>query len=167
MKIILIGFMGSGKSSVAKRLSIALKMPILEMDERVLQKTDSRNMHEVFAKGGEMLLRETELSIARESSSMSNIIISTGAGVVQNKMVVDYLKQPKGNIFFLNAGFQTICSRLSEDRSRPLFTHPAEANALYNLRYPLYLNYADKMIDVDQKSVNEITEEIIKGCYGK
>ena len=48
MKIILIGFMGSGKSSVAKKLAPLLKLPILEMDELVLQKTNTKSMHEVF-----------------------------------------------------------------------------------------------------------------------
>src|SRR6202023_573345 len=112
MKIILIGFMGSGKSSVAKKLGHLLKLPILEMDELVFQKTNTKNMHEVFAKGGELLLRETEIAIAQEYASTNNIVISTGAGVVLNKIILDYLKKPDGKVFFLNAAFQTIAVRL-------------------------------------------------------
>ena len=100
MKIILIGFMGSGKSSVAKKLGPLLKWPILEMDELVLQKTDTKNMPEVFAKGGELLLRETEIAIAKGFASTDDTVISTGAGVVLNKIVLDYFKTPNGKVFF-------------------------------------------------------------------
>ena len=160
MKIILIGFMGSGKSSVAKELGHLLKLPILDMDELVLQKTNTKNMHEVFAKGGELLLRETEMAIAQEYASAENNVISTGAGVVMNKIVLDYLKKPHGKIFFLNATFHTIAARLANDTLRPLFKNIVEAESLYHFRQPLYLRYADQIVEVDQKSVEEIAHEI-------
>ena len=162
MKIILIGFMGSGKSSVAKKLGHLLKLPILEMDELVFQKTNTKNMHEVFDKGGELLLRETEIAIAQEYASTDNIVISTGAGVVLNKIILDYLKKPDGKIFFLNATFQTIAVRLADDALRPLFKNSAEAESLYHFRQPLYLKYADQVVEVDKKSVEEIAQEIAK-----
>lgn len=160
MKIILIGFMGSGKSSVAKILAQLLKLPILEMDELVFQKTETKNMHEVFAKGGELLLRETEIAIAQEYSLIDNIIISTGAGIVLNKIILDYLKKTNGRIIFLNATFQTISQRLADDAARPLFKNIVEAEFLYNFRQPLYLKYMDQVIEVNKKSVEEIAQEI-------
>lgn len=166
MKIILIGFMGSGKSLVAKKLGPLLKVPVLDMDECVFQKTESKNMHEVFAKGGELLLRETEIAIAREFTE-GNCIISTGAGVVLNKIVLDYLKRPDGKIFFLNAPFQTIVARLKNDTARPLFKDTREAESLYHFRKPLYLKYADQIVEVDKKSAEEIAEEILAGSHGK
>jgi shikimate kinase len=162
MKIILIGFMGSGKSSVTKTLCHLLKLPILEMDDLVFQKTNTKNMHEVFEKGGELLLRETEIAIAQEYASTDNIVISTGAGVVLNKIILDYLKEPDGKIFFLNATFQTIAVRLADDALRPLFKNSAEAESLYHFRQPLYLKYADQVNEVDKKSVEEIAQEIAK-----
>lgn len=163
MKIILIGFMGSGKSSVAQKLSSLLHLSLLEMDELVLQKTDTKSMHEVFAKGGELLLRETEIAIAQEYAWASNIVISTGAGVVHNKIVLDYLKKRDGKITFLNAAFQTIASRLAGDTSRPLFQNRKDAQSLYHFRQPLYLKYADNMIEVERKSIDEIVQEIAHG----
>lgn len=160
MKIILIGFMGAGKTSVAKKLGHLLNLPILEMDELALQKTNTKNMHELFAKGGEILLRETEIALAQEYVSTDNHIISTGAGVVLNKIVLDYLKKRNGKIFFLNASFQTIADRLTEDTSRPLFKNIIEAESLYYFRQPLYLKYADQVIEIDKKSVEEIAQEI-------
>jgi shikimate kinase len=160
MNIILIGFMGSGKSSVAKKLSPLLNMPILEMDDLVLKRTKTKSMCEVFAKGGELLLRETEIAIAREFSLLDNSIISTGAGVVLNKIIIDYFKKNEGKIFFLNVDFETIAVRLADDALRPLFKNIAEAKSLFHFRQPLYLKYADQVIDVSKKTMDEIAQEI-------
>ena len=162
MKIILIGFMGSGKSSVAKNLGHLLQLPILEMDELVFQKTNTKNMHEVFAKGGELLLRETEIAIAQEYASAHNNVISTGAGVVMNKIILDYLKKGEGKVFFLNAPFQTVADRLVDNSMRPLFNNSVEAKSLYHFRQPLYLKYADHVVEVGEKTVEEIAQEIVE-----
>lgn len=172
MKIILIGFMGSGKSSVAKKLGSLLTLPVLEMDELVFQKTNTKNMMQVFEKGGELLLRETEIAIAKRYATKDNIVISTGAGVVMNKIVLDYFKKTDGKVFFLNATFQKIAHRLASDSSRPLFKNAFEAESLYHFRQPLYLKYADQVVEVDEKSVEEVAHEIVKNNlkeqeYGK
>lgn len=163
MKIILIGFMGSGKSSLGEKLSEVLKIPIVDMDALVLEKTKMKNMHEVFAKGGETLLRETERAIAKEYASINHRVIATGGGVIVNKSILDDLKKPEGKIIFLNASFETIILRLAEDRSRPLFNNREEAKALYEFRQPLYLKYADQIIEVDQKSIEAIAQEVVDG----
>lgn len=162
MKIILIGFMGSGKSSVAKKLSTFFKWPVIEMDELVLEKTNSKNMAEVFTKGGEHLLRETELVLSEEIASLKERIISTGGGVVLNKVILEHLKKNNGKIFFLRASFSTLSMRLRNEETRPLFKDTREAEALYNFRQPLYLKAADCVIDVNQKTVEEIAEEIFQ-----
>lgn len=160
MKVILIGFMGSGKSSVTQALSQLLKLPFLEMDELVYQKTNTKGMYEVFAKGGEALLREKEIEIARECRFIENIVISTGAGVVMNKIVLDDLKQHHAKVFFLNANFSVLADRLAGDTSRPMFVDKKQAKSLYDFRQPLYLMYSDYVIDVEEKSVNGIAREI-------
>jgi len=168
MKIILIGFMGSGKSSVAKQLALLLQFPILEMDELVFQKTETKNMQELFCKGGELLLRETEIAIAKEYAEAKDpLIISTGAGIVLNKIIIDYFTRDQGKVFFLNASFQTITRRLRGDRSRPLFQNKIEAKTLYHFRQPLYWKYADYVVEIEERSVEEIAQEIAyKGAYG-
>lgn len=166
MKIILIGFMGCGKSSVTIALSKLLKLPMLEMDELVYKKTHAKTMHEVFAKGGELLLRETEIEIAKEYIFADNIVISTGAGIVMNKIILDYFKHRSAKIFFLNASFQVLKDRLTDDTSRPLFKDVIQARSLYDQRLPLYLMYADKVVDVERKSVTEIAQEIALTLHG-
>ena len=152
--------MGSGKSTVAKRLSQLLGLAAVDMDELVYKKTGSRNMHEVFAKGGELLLRETEIAIAKEYASKDHLIISTGGGVVLNKITLDYFKKTNGQVIFLNAAFEQISKQLEEDDSRPLFKDLASAKKLYDFRLPLYVNYADEIIDVDFRSADEIALQI-------
>jgi shikimate kinase len=160
MNIILIGFSGCGKSTVAKRLSQQIGFSLVEMDDLVYQKTNTRNMHEVFSLGGELLLRETEIAIVKEYASKKKFVISTGGGVVLNKIILDYFKQSSGLVIFLNAGFDTIAKRLEGDASRPLLQDALSAKKMYDFRLPLYLHYADKIVDVDLKSPEEIALEI-------
>lgn len=171
MNIILIGFMGSGKSQVAKSLSKLLGRDSLEMDDLVCKKTNTKNMHELFANGGELLLRETEIAIAKEYVSKKNLVISTGGGVVLNKIILDYFKEKDGKVIFLHTKFETIAKRLENDPSRPLFQKVMDAKKLYDFRLPLYLYYADEIIDVDSQSADEIAliiKEMVnkKGSHG-
>lgn len=160
MNIVLIGFMGSGKTTVAKHLSKLIGLPWVEMDEIVYQKTKTKNMHEVFALGGELLLRETEIAIAKEYAPKKNFIISAGGGVVLNKIIIDYFKSAGGIVIFLHAKFETIEQRLTGDDSRPLFKHAGSAKKLYDFRLPLYFHYADKVIDVDCLSADAVASSI-------
>lgn len=168
MKITLIGFMGSGKTSVAQQLGHLLRLPVLEMDDLILKKTNAKNMHEAFAIGGELLIREKEIEIAKEYSTIDNTIISSGGGIVMNKIVLDYLKMTFGKVVFLNASFSTIACRLADDKLRPLFSNIQDVEALYRFRLPLYLKYSDQVIETDGKTVDRIAEEIVGGFkHGK
>ncbi len=155
--------MGSGKSTVARRLSQCLSIPWVEMDALVYQKTETKNMHEVFAKGGEFLLRTTEIAIAQEYASQKNLIISTGGGVVLNKIILDFFKQAGGKVIFLNATFDTLAKRLEKDEERPLFKKDTNTKKLYEFRWPLYVNYADEILNVDNQSVDDIVKGVLNG----
>ena len=165
MNLILIGFMGSGKSSAAKALGRLLNRTAVEMDEIVYEKTNTENMHEVFEKGGELLLRETEIAIAKEYASKKDLIISTGGGVVLNKIILDYFKKTGGKAIFLQAAFDTIAKRLEEDDTRPLFKQLESARKLYEFRMPLYLHYADEIVDANARTADEIALEIKKKIF--
>ena len=162
MNIILIGFMGSGKTTVAKPLSQLLRFSSIEMDELVCQRTNTANMRELFAKGGEQLLRATEIEVAKECASEQSAVISTGGGVVLNKIIIDYFKGAGGKIIFLNPSFEQIAKRLEGDDSRPLFKDLESARKLYDFRLPLYSNYADLIIDIANHSPDEIAHMIIE-----
>ncbi len=165
MNIVLIGFMGSGKSTVAMALSKLLGFKAVEMDELVYQRTGTSNMHEVFAEGGELLLRETEIAIAKEYASKEHLVISTGGGVVLNKIILDLFKETGGKVIFLHVGFDEIAKRLEGDDLRPLFKDLKNAKKLYDFRLPLYLNYADEVVEVGFQTADEIALKI-KGERG-
>jgi shikimate kinase len=167
MKIILIGFMGSGKSTIAKALSQLLGIDFLEMDELVYKKTNTQNMQQVFEKGGEALLRETEIAIAKEYAMHRNLIISTGGGVVLNPTILDYLKKTGGLVVFLHTPFERIVKRLKGDQSRPLLQQKESAKTLYTRRMPLYFRYADEILSTGSQSPNKISLQIKKLLHQK
>jgi len=161
MNIILIGFMGSGKSSVAAVLAQKLKCPHVETDELILKKSERKNVKELFSLDGEIRFREMEIDIAKKICAEKNTIISTGGGIVINKICIDYLKQ-HGTVIFLSTSFTEIVKRLHGDNSRPLFANKSFAQKLFQFREGLYKEYADIIISTDGKSMNEITNLIIK-----
>jgi len=161
MNIILIGFMGSGKSTVGKHLSALLQLPLVEMDELVLHKTASQTVHEVFAKGGELLWRDTEIAVAKELQSKTDLVISTGGGVVLNKIILDYLN---GKVIYLKTSFDHLVKRIAGDTNRPLF-HKDH----YEFRLPLYHHYADEVIETDSQTPAEIAlkiQERLRSAHG-
>ncbi|MEI8329585.1 MAG: shikimate kinase [Chlamydiia bacterium] len=160
MNIILIGFMGSGKSVIGRRLSELLGYCCVDMDELVYAKTDTQDMYEVFAKGGEILLRETEIAIAKEYAGQENLIISTGGGVVLNKIILDYFRAAGAVVIFLDPPFALIAERLQKEDTRPLFQDETSIKKLYDFRHPLYTSYADHIIDLDCLSIEEIALQI-------
>lgn len=161
MNIILIGFMGSGKTTIAKRLAKKLICNYLDMDDLILKKSKRSNINQIFALDGELKFRELEISVAKKLSKTDNLIISTGGGVVMNRIIIDYLKS-SGMIVFLESSFENIKKRLKFDDSRPLFKNPKIAQELFELRQPLYQQYSDLTIKTDQKSLREITNIIIE-----
>jgi shikimate kinase len=161
MKLILTGFMGSGKTTISQSLAKKLNFNQCEMDQLILKKNNCHDMNELFAKGGEILLREWEIKLAKEMRNTKDIVISTGGGVVMNKIILDYLKENEGIVIFLKATFVEIEHRLKNDTTRPLFKDKQLAQDLFNFRLPLYQKYADYTITTTQKSVEAITNEII------
>jgi len=161
MLIVLIGFMGCGKSSVAVELSALLGFPAVDMDALVCQRTQVKTIQEVFAKGGELLLRETEIGLAKEYAAKKELVISTGGGVVLNKIILDYFKQSSAKVVYLEVNFKTLVKRLKEDRTRPLFGKDA-----YDARLPLYARYADLRVDANTDSPRKIALHIQRRLHG-
>jgi len=161
MNIILIGFMGSGKSSVAEALSRKLKRRHIETDSSILEQSGRSSIKELFLLDGEMRFREMEIEIAKEIGAKSDAIISTGGGIVINKICIDYLKR-NGKVIFLSTSFAEIVRRLQGDDSRPLFADKEAAQQLFTFRKRLYKQYANVTVDTDDRSIDEIINIILK-----
>ena len=162
--IVLIGFMGVGKGSVAREIVKVSKMVALDTDD-IIESMENRRIKKIFAEEGEPYFRALERKVARWlKNNVDNTLISTGGGFYK----VPNLKKV-GTVVLLNAPFDVIYQRILEHpnaekklKKRPLFQDIEKARALYEERLPLYLKVADIVIDVDNKEIPKIAKEILK-----
>lgn len=159
--IVLIGFMGSGKTRLGEMLAKKLKKKFISMNDMVVKKSGRKTIPEIFDKDGELHFRELEIEVAKELRSVENAVIDTGGGVVVNKIVGDYLKE-NGYTIYLRVSFNEAKRRLREFHDRPNFRDPRVARHLYDFRKALYRAYADDYVRTDGKAPEEIVEEIIE-----
>lgn len=167
--IVLIGFMGVGKGSVAREIVKLSKMVALDTDD-IIESMENRRIKKIFAEEGEEYFRALERKVARWlKKSVENTLISTGGGFYK----VPNLKKV-GTVVLLNAPFDVIYQRILEHpnaekklKKRPLFQDIERARALYEERFPLYLKVADIVIDVDGKEIPKIAKEILKKVKAK
>lgn len=159
--IVLIGFMGSGKSTVAALVSKKLCVNCIETDKEVLARSHRKSIGEIFVKDGEMRFRELELEVSSHLGDRKDVIISTGGGMVINKLCIDYLKQ-NGVVIYLETSFEVIKKRLKGDNTRPLFSDLKKAKKLFQFRKHLYEEYADICITTDKLTEEEITNIILE-----
>lgn len=160
--IVLIGFMGSGKTVVAKKLSKILKRQIIDTDKIIEQKKKIK-IKKIFKLYGEKYFRELETNAVKFASKQKNKIISTGGGVVIKPENIRELKK-NGIVVYLKNKFETSYKRLRNKKDRPLFNikNLKKARKLFNNRLKLYKNAADIIIKTDNKKVDEVANEIIK-----
>ena len=162
--IVLIGFMGVGKGSVAREIVKVSKMVALDTDD-IIESMENRRIKKIFEEEGEVYFRALERKVARWlEKNVENTLISTGGGFYK----VPNLKKV-GTVVLLNAPFDVIYQRILEHpnaekklKKRPLFQDIEKARALYEERLPLYLKVADIVIDVDNKAIPKIAKEILK-----
>ncbi len=163
--VILIGFMGCGKSSVAVKLSYRLKQPVTDMD-RWIEKKRGKTISEIFAQEGEDAFREMETDALRQLKETSkNQVISTGGGVAIREENRALLKEI-GKVVYLRAKPETLYERVKEDRSRPLLQceDPLERiKTLLSERKEAYEAAADLIVDADDKNFGQRSDESERG----
>lgn len=167
MKLVLIGFMGSGKTTVAKSLATKLNLQFIDMDNLVLKKTTRKSINQIFKLDGEKKFREIELEVAKEMDPKESSVISTGGGVVMSQQVMSHLTK-NANVYYLKASFDKIKKRIAlKEIKPPLFQNVYSAKKLFDLREPLYRQYANLVIETDHKNVEEIVKEIMEDLDGR
>lgn len=162
--IILIGFMGCGKTSVGIRLSYRLRRPMLDTD-KLIEKDEGRTISEIFDKDGEDYFRELETKcIKKLTKTVNNQIISVGGGLPIRKENQALLKK-LGTVVYLRALAETIYDRIKHDTTRPLLQgdNPQQKiRTLMEKRAAVYEKAADIIIDVDGKDFDAIMDEIVE-----
>lgn len=165
--IVLTGFMGTGKTSVAKQLSKMLGMKVVDMDTEI-EKTQGISINDIFARFGEPYFRDVETEMAQNLSTSEHVIISTGGGVVLRPENIDYLRK-NGVVVCLMAAPVTILERTRTSDERPLLKVADPLSKITQMlkeREPFYRN-ADHVIDTDGKSPRQVAEEIIRDLKWK
>lgn len=157
--IYLIGFMGSGKSTVGKLLAQNLSMDFYDIDEFIVENT-KMTIPEIFKKAGEKWFREQEAFALDCLSSGDNRVIATGGGIVETPSNTEKLKG-LDNVFFLNASSDRLWQRVGKDANRPLSKNISDFVKLYQKRKPLYKEVSNFTIETDILSPEEVANQII------
>lgn len=170
MKIVLIGYMGVGKSTIGKLLADELNIEFKDLDEIISHKENS-NISEIFNKKGELYFRKKESQYLKaEIENQKENILSLGGGTPCYGNNLDILLNQKNiKTIYLRAQINTLCERLfNEKSSRPLISHLENKEELTEFigkhlfeRNQFYLK-ADNTVVVDGKSTEEIVNEIIE-----
>lgn len=160
--VILIGFMGCGKTSVGLKLSYRLRRTVIDTDKEI-EREEKRTISDIFATDGESYFRDRETACLKNLiAGANNQIISVGGGLPlreENRRLLHEL----GQVFYLRAAGETIYERVKGDTTRPLLQGDdpqAKIDTLLRERDPLYRAAADVVIEVDGKSFEEILCEI-------
>ena len=160
--ILLIGFMGTGKSTVADCLSGMFGMQNVEMDQ-VIEERQQMSISKIFETYGEEYFRNLETDLLVEIQGQKNTIVSCGGGVpLFERNVVEMKKNSR--VVLLTAKLDTILERVKENDDRPLLQGNKNADFIKNLmnqRREKYEAVADVVIETDERSVTDICEEII------
>lgn len=166
--IVLIGFMGCGKSTISKAMRKIFSMDVIEMDE-VISDQEGMTIAEIFEIHGEQYFRDAETQLLKDLQKQNNVIISCGGGTALREVNVAEMKK-NGKVVLLTASPETIYERVKNSHERPLLENNKNVEfiaEMMNKRRAKYEAAADIVIHTDNKSAFEICEEIIARVQGK
>lgn len=160
--IFLIGFMGSGKSTVAKGLQAVLKTEVIEMDT-LIAKQQKMAITEIFEKFGESYFRDLETNLLLDIRKKKGAIVSCGGGVVVREENIAYMKK-SGVVVLLSATPETVYKRVKDSKDRPVLNGNMNVEYIAQLqekRRAMYEAAADITIVTDGKDIDAICQEIL------
>jgi len=155
MNIVIIGFMGVGKTKVGKAIAKRLGRKHIDTDDLIVEKA-GKSIKEIFADDGEEEFRKLEHESVLEAADMDDAVISCGGGVVMDERNMLAFKRG-GRVYLLQARLETVLRWLKDDGKRPLSKNAEE---LYRKREPLYEKYADFIIMMDDLEIDEAVDKI-------
>lgn len=160
--IVLIGPMGSGKTTVGRRLAEQLKIDFYDADHEIINKTGVSIDH-IFDVEGEQGFRKRESDVLEELTSMHNIVLATGGGAVLSEGNRLLLKK-SGSVIYLLSSVDQILRRTAKSKTRPLLENSSDRRKtisdIIDSRDSLYREIATLIINTNGKKLNEIINEI-------
>lgn len=160
-RIILTGFMGTGKTAVGELLAKKLKFEFFDTDLMV-EKETGKSITEIFEKEGEPAFRAHEKQMVKKALDREGVVVSTGGGAIVDPENLKLMKE-KGFIIGLSASPEAILQRISNMDTRPLLRSKDQLKKIENLlshRSPYY-RQADKIVDTTMKRIEQTVDEIL------
>lgn len=160
--IVLVGFMGTGKTTIATAVANRLNMRYVSTDD-LIEKKEKRTINEIFQKRGEDYFRDVESSVIRDVSCMEGLVIDTGGGAVLREENMSYLKSG-GMVVCLSADEKTVMERTKKYKHRPLLNVEDPKRRIRDLlakRAPFYAK-ADHVIDTGKLTARQAVGKIVE-----
>ena len=161
--IVLIGFMGAGKSTISDYLSTMFDMDIVEMDQ-VIAEREEMSIPDIFATYGEEYFRNCETELLKKMQSRKNVLISCGGGVVLRECNVEQMKK-NGRVVLLTASPEEVYERVKDSDDRPVLAGRKNVKGIAELmeaRREKYEAAADIIVNTDHKTVLQVCEELVQ-----
>ena len=161
--IVLIGFMGTGKSTVSDCLHSMFGMKVVEMDQ-VIAEREQMSIPDIFAAYGEEYFRGLETRLLVEMQSQKNTVVSCGGGAALRERNVAEMKK-NGKVVLLTASPETVYERVKDDGGRPLLEGRKDVKGISELmeqRRAKYEAAADIVVNTDNKTARQVCEELVQ-----
>jgi thiamine-phosphate diphosphorylase len=158
-RIFLVGFMGSGKTSVGRRVAQRLEVPFVDLDEEI-ERASGLTVRALFETKGEAAFRSHEAALLQASAALPAAVVATGGGAFtfeENRRVIRGL----GPSIFLDLPFAALRGRLGGKTDRPLFSSAAAAAALWSQRQPAYLEADVRVALTGRESLEESADAVL------
>jgi shikimate kinase len=163
MNIVLIGYRGTGKSTVGRLLAARLGRALVSTDAEIVKRAN-RTIPEIVAQEGWEYFRNLESDVCRELADRDKLVIDTGGGAVLRTQNVEALKK-NGTLFWLTASVETIVKRIGGDNQRPSLTGAKsfveEVQDVLQERTPKYQAAADYKIATDDRSIDQLVGALL------
>lgn len=161
-RLILIGPMGSGKTTIGKALAKKLNLVFRDTDA-LIEKSESKPISEIFLERGEDEFRIIEKAVLRAELLSDETVLALGGGAPLSIDAQSALRAIASPVFYLDISLAQVAPRIGFNRDRPLLLHNPRGQwqTLMEIRRPIYESIADRVIDVNAKSEAKIVEEIM------
>ncbi len=159
MKIYLVGFMGSGKTTIGRELGARIDAPFFDLDE-LIESGERMSIREIFAQFGEPHFRKRERDILRSTKHLESAVIATGGGTFTFDENIQFI-QSEGLSVYLSAPYALLRSRIGAKEDRPLFRDDLSTHELYANRIRYY-RLSDLTIEIrEEETPAEIVERLV------
>lgn len=162
-RVILIGPMGSGKTTIGQLVAERLDIPFRDTDQ-VIEENSGRTVSDIFLEDGEEAFRVLEKGVLREELLSDGTVLALGGGAPISIDAQSALRAIASPVIYLDISLATVAPRIGFNRDRPLLLHNPRGQwqTLMEARRPIYESIADTVIDVNTKTEIDIVDEILE-----